>query len=135
MFGDGNDLLNEKGLGKALDLLQELERNTSDEVRKQRLHARITIKIGITLQPGNVSDRMKLKMQGVTSDVSQGGCMALFPLPCTVGDVYQLTFDKSVLDAPVTFARCVRCRLIREDAFEAGFSFFRPIMLPGELLA
>ena len=103
-------------------------------MRKQRLHARITVKVGITLQPGNVSDRMKLKMQGVTSDVSQGGCMALFPLPCRVGDVYQLSFDKTTLDVPVTFARCVRCRLIREDAFEAGFSFFRPISLPGQLL-
>jgi len=135
MLGDGNDLLSEKGLGKALDLMQELERNTSDEVRKQRHHARVMIKVGVTLQPGNVSERMKLKMKGVTSDVSEGGCQALFPLPCSVGDIYQLTFDQGSFDTTTTFGRCVRCRLIREDAYEAGFSFFRPIKLPGDLMS
>jgi len=41
-----------------------------------------------------------------------------------VGDIYWLTFDKTELKLDNLFARCLRCRLIREDAYEAGFKFF-----------
>ena len=55
--------------------------------------------------------------------------MAIFVSPVTVGDVYRLQFDKASIDLPLVFARCLRCRLVREDAFEAGFTFFTPISL------
>ena len=54
----------------------------------------------------------------------------MFPIPAMVGDIYRLTFDKELLDVPTIFARCLRCRLIREDSFEAGFAFFTKIKLP-----
>ena len=53
----------------------------------------------------------------------------LFSSPIGVGDVYRLSFDRSVLDLESLFVRCLRCRLVREDAFEAGFSFFQPVDL------
>jgi hypothetical protein len=56
----------------------------------------------------------------------------LLPLPLLVGDVYRLQFERNTLDLPLTFARCVRCRLVREDAFEVGFAFFSAICLPEE---
>jgi c-di-GMP-binding flagellar brake protein YcgR len=120
---------------EASELLHELERNTSDEIRRQRAHFRLTVKVRVTLQPGNATDRLKFKMQGTTGDISEGGCRTLFPLPVQVGDIYRLEFDQSQLDLPLTFARCVRCVLLREDAYEAGFQFFSPISFPEQVAA
>lgn len=114
----------------AFEMLQELERNTPDEIRKQRTHFRISIKVKVQLQPGSASEMLKWKVQGVTGDISEGGCRALFPTTVGVGDVYRLEFDRKSFDLPLTFARCVRCVLLREDAYEAGFMFFTPISLP-----
>lgn len=112
------------------DLLKDLEEQTSEKIRQQRSTERITIKAEVILQPGNSSELMKFKLQGVTGDVSKGGAGAMFPLPITVGDIYRLQFNRDQLDLPLIFARCLRCRLIREDAYEAGFVFFTPIELP-----
>ncbi len=125
--GGGGDVL---GDDDAFDMLQELERNTPEELRRQRAHFRLAIKAGVTLQPGNASELLHLKVKGVTGDISEGGCSALLPIPPRVGDIYRLQFDRKALDLPLTFARCVRCRLVREDAFEAGFRFFSNICLP-----
>lgn len=114
----------------AFDLLQELERNTPEQIRRQRASFRISIKAKVTLLPGSASELLKFRVQGVTGDLSEGGCRALFPVPVGVGDIYRLEFDRQVVDLPLTFARCVRCQLLREDAFEAGFMFFTPISLP-----
>lgn len=115
---------------QAFDLLQELGRNTSAEIQRQRAHFRRVIKAGVVLQCGNASDLLKCKLKGVSGDISEGGCSVLFPLPPHVGDIYRLEFDRHAVDLPLTFARCVRCRLVREDAYEAGFAFFKPIVLP-----
>jgi len=115
---------------EAFELLQELGRNTSAEIQRQRAHFRRVIKAGVVLQSGNASDLLKFKLKGVSGDISEGGCSILFPLPPHVGDIYRLEFDRQAIDLPLTFARCVRCRLVREDAYEAGFAFFRPIVLP-----
>ena len=120
---------------EAFAVLQELSRNTPDEIRRQRAHFRLAVKVAVILQPGNASELMTMKVKGVTGDISEGGCSILFPIPARVGDVYRLTFDRAGLDLPLTFARCVRCRLVREDAFEAGFSFFTTICLPEESCA
>ncbi len=117
----------------SLDLLLELEQNTPDAVQQQRSHTRITVRCRITCQPGNASERRALKVQGVSGDVSSGGCLILLPTPLQVGDIYWLTFDRKVIDLPPAFARCLRCRLVREDAFEAGFTFLTPVTLPGSV--
>lgn len=112
-----------------LEALKDLEQNTPDAIQKLRSHMRIRIKSKITLQPANSSDRSKVKVQGVMGDISSGGCQALFPMPIGVGDVYWLTFDREKLDLEAVVARCLRCCMIREDAFEAGFRFFNPLDL------
>lgn len=119
----------------AFGLLQELEQNTPDEIRRQRTHFRVAIKAKVVLEPGSASDLLKFRVQGVSGDISGGGCRLLFPVPVRVGDVYRLSFDRSAFDQPLTFARCVRCRLLREDAYEAGFQFFAPIRLPANVHA
>ena len=114
----------------AFAVLEDLEGNTPDQIRRQRAHFRLAVKAPVILQPGSASQLMNLKVKGATGDISEGGCSALFPVPVQVGDVYRMQFDRNVLDLPLTFARCVRCRLVREDAFEAGFAFFTPVSLP-----
>lgn len=120
---------------EAFDLLQELERNTPEEIRHQRTHFRLQIKAKVILQSGNSSGLQGFRMQGVTGDLSEGGCKALFPMPAGVGDVYRLKIDDENLKLPLIFARCLRCVLLREDAFEVGFRFFAPIELPESVLA
>lgn len=114
----------------AFALLQELEQNTPAHIRQERAHFRLAIKASILLQPGSASEVTGVKIRGATGDISEGGCSALFPVPVRVGDVYRLVFDRTALDLPQTFARCVRCHLVREDAYEAGFAFFTPLALP-----
>ncbi len=110
-----------------LESLADLERNRSDMVKRARSSTRVRIKSRVIAQPGNSGDRLKSKIQGVTGDISTSGCQILFPIPLRVGDIYWLTFDSTELDLDSVFARCLRCRLIREDAYEAGFKFFEPI--------
>ena len=119
--------------GRAYDLLQEMEQNTPEELRRQRASFRIAVKAKVIVQPGNASQRQEFKVQCVTGDVSEGGCRMLSPVPLMVGDIYRLEFDRKSIALPVIFARCMRCYLLREDAFEAGFAFFVPIALPEKL--
>jgi hypothetical protein len=128
----GKDLLS---AGDGYDLLRELERNKPDDIRRARQHFRVAVKARVVLLPGNLSEALKFRLQGVTGDLSEGGCQALFPLPINVGDVYRLQFDRGQLELPVTFARCTRCRMLRDDAFETGFKFFNSIALPESLHA
>ncbi len=116
---------------EVLESLADLERNTSEAIIKSRGNTRLRIKTKVIAQPGNSGDRRKIKMQGITGDISASGCQILFPVPTRVGDIYWLTFDKTELKLDSMFARCLRCRLIREDAYEAGFKFFEPVDLSG----
>ncbi len=133
-----DDLTTPTGLNnddEAFGMLQELSANTPDELRRLRAHFRLTIKSSIILQSGNASELLNYKVKGVTGDISEGGMSAVFPIPARVGDIYRLQFDQQTLNLPLTFARCVRCRLIREDAYEVGFSFFSKILLPEKMSA
>lgn len=114
---------------EALDAMAEIERNTPQQIKTMRSHARITVRAKVTAQPANSSQRNSFQTQGVLGDISCGGCLILFSDPLSVGDIYRLSFDRSVLDLEPLFARCLRCRLVRENAFEAGFSFFHSIDL------
>ena len=113
----------------AFDLLRDLERQTPEEIRRKRSSDRIEVKAEVVIQSGDSSRMCKGAVQAVTGDLSEGGCRIMSPVPLGVGDVYRLMFDREALDLSLTFARCVRCRLVREDAFEVGFLFFNPIHL------
>lgn len=117
----------------SFELLTELERNTPEEIRRRRGSFRFAVKATVTLQSGNASQLLDFKVRGVTGDVSEGGMGALFPIPALVGDVYRLEFDRAQLDLPMTFARCMRCALVREGAYSSGFKFFANIPLPENL--
>ena len=125
-----SDKSNESGFDDwAHTLLTELEQQTPEAIRKQRTNERHEIRCGVNVRPGNASDSHKPAVEAVTGDVSSGGCQVMSSLPLCVGDVYKLEFEKGELDLPTIYARCLRCRLVREDAFESGFAFFTPVKL------
>ena len=113
--------------GDLLESLADLERNKCDAIKRARASTRMQVRSKVIAQPGNSGDRLKFKVQGVTGDISSGGCQVLFPIPLRVGDIYRLTFDKKELNLNSVFARCLRCRLIREDAYETGLKFYEAI--------
>lgn len=127
MFENTKDSRGESFGKEALDLILELEKNTAEHVKEKRAHARLVVRCKVVARPGNLSQRDSLKVEGVTGDVSDGGCQILFPRPLMVGDIYQLSFDRKVLDIQPLLAICRRCRTVRDDAFEAGFAFFRSV--------
>ena len=133
MFEALEDPLVSSELDQTLQLLQELERNKPEELRKQRMHARHQIAAGLVIRYANSSDRERWELLGTTVDLSESGCQVACAQPLGVGDVYFLEFDRKALDVPGVFARCLRCRLIREDSFEVGFCFFTPVVLPRQL--
>ena len=111
----------------AIAALAQLEQNKESSASYRRMHERITTRVEVTIQPASSSERRRLKIHGVTADISRGGCRALFSAPVGVGDVFWIVFDKEAINIDPLFARCVRCALVREDTFDAGFSFFTEV--------
>ena len=107
-------------------LIQDLERQDLDTIRSLRTQERIDIVLDVVLEPANSSDRSGDSFRGKTRDLSRGGTSAMFESPVGVGDVFRLTFEANS-GIPMVFARCLRCRLVRENAFEAGFRFFSDV--------
>ncbi|MEO1617402.1 MAG: PilZ domain-containing protein [Planctomycetota bacterium] len=112
---------------EALDALSDLERNKSDSVRQARSSIRIRLRASVRAEPGSPDQRQAFSVEGVSSDLSTGGCQLLFPRPLRVGDFYLLTFDHSSLRLEPLLSRCLRVRMVREDAFEAGMKFLEPV--------
>ncbi len=123
MFGEDHDL-DFFGQSELISALAELEQSSEENVTRLRAHERLQIRVGLTVQPGNASERRRAGMECVTADISDGGCMAIAPRPLLAGDIFWLTFDPERLTIGSLFARCMRCRMIGEDAFEVGFRFF-----------
>jgi len=111
----------------AFEVLRELERQTPYEIKERRTSSRVTIKSKVILQPGNSSDALKLKLRGITGNISNTGFGAVFPISIGVGDIYRLQFDSIQIDLPLVFARCMSCSMVDENAFSAGFKFFTEI--------
>ncbi len=112
------------------ELLEDLASQSLSELRKQRADTRIDFKLRVSLSPGNSSQRHEPLIDGHTKDISPGGCRAILPAPPQVGDIYLMKFESDQLCLPRVFARCLRCRLVREEAFEASFQFFNSIEIP-----
>lgn len=133
MFDDLDNKPGPLNEDQACELFQELEKNTPEEILRQRGHFRVTIKVGVMLHSATTSELLAFEVKGVTGDVSESGCGLVFPVTIRAGDVYRLEFERAKLNLPVTFARCIRCRFVREEVFEAGFRFFTPVPSLGNL--
>ena len=115
---------------ETFELLSALESDApgewSDRRNAERLRWRGQVRVSGTYD--NQPDRSPVPADLL--DLSRDGCRLVAPVPLQVGDVFRITFDREELDIPLSFARCTRCRLLREDSFEAGLEFFSPIQLP-----
>lgn len=112
-----------------LDAIGELEQNTKSRIQTRRGNNRVELNCDVVVLPGNVSDRGTVKFEGSCRDISPPGCRLILNHPITVGDIYLVSFQTSPKALDPMFGRCVRCHMIREDAFEVGLSFFAPISL------
>jgi len=115
------------------ELLRSLERQKGEAIASQRLFARVDARIKVAVRPADSSQSARPSIAGTTADISRGGCRLLLPVPIGVGDHYRLEFESTEHPLPLTFARCTRCQLVREDAFEAGLQFAVSIDLPPSL--
>jgi c-di-GMP-binding flagellar brake protein YcgR len=113
-------------------LIDELAQGTPDAIKKLRHHTRLSIRVKVIVEPASLSHRDGVRLQGVTGDISAGGTQILLARPLRIGDLYQVSFDREQLDLPSVFALCLRGRLVRPDAFEAGLRFLEPIVLPND---
>lgn len=109
------------------DSLMAMKANTPSSVLQMRSSGRIEIRCKVVVRSGNASQRDMPPWEGTTADVSKGGCQIVLNRPLWVGDYFLLEFEKEHLDVPATMARCLRCRLINEDAFEIGMKFNEPL--------
>ena len=119
-----DDLL---GISDALEALRDLESNSHQAFVAQRASERVEIHARLVVRPGNASQRYASSVEGVTADVSNGGCMALLSRPVMPGDFFFFLFDDSEIQLGSLAARCLRCRMVREDTFEVGFKFMSPV--------
>ena len=110
-------------------IVEDLEDQGAGGDGERGRQSRTPLKFRVVLQAGNSSAAQDWKVQGIAGAISPGGCEAIFPVPLGVGDIYRLEFEEGDLEISLVFARCHHCRLIHEDAFEAGFSFFTPVRL------
>lgn len=113
----------------AIEALKELEVSSQSAVMQKRTNSRVSIEIGVLIQPGDSSRRGERAISAATSDLSNTGCRLLSPSPILPGDIYWLKFEANDAGVGSAMARCVRCHMIREGAFEIGLTFFNEIDL------
>lgn len=120
MFDESDEIFE---LTDALSALGELEKNTDRAILAQRASERIDFKCKVIIRPANASERHTFAVEGITSDLSNGGTQIIIGRPIYVGDYFLLDFPDGQLQLGSTMARCLRCRLVQEDAYEVGFRF------------
>lgn len=116
-------------------LIDELSKSSSEAVKKLRGHARQSLRVKVFVEPASMSARTGVRFQGVTGDISSGGTQILLARPLSIGDVYQISFERNELDIPPVYALCLRGRTVRPDAYEAGLRFLEPVTLPNSSTA
>lgn len=116
-------------LSDSLEAFNELERCTDRAVMAQRSSERIEIRAMVMVRPANLSHRHQYTIESVTADISTGGCMLLASRAILPGDIFHLTFHDELSNVNPLLARCMRCRMIQDDAFEVGIRFLQNIPL------
>jgi len=120
-------------ISDAIESLGELQENTSQAILSQRASERIKLRTKVVVRPGNASDRFRFSVEGLTGDISNGGCQVLLARPILPGDIYWLSFTETRITIGSLLARCTRCCMVQEEAFESGFRFFHDIDLANAL--
>jgi c-di-GMP-binding flagellar brake protein YcgR len=111
-------------------LIDELAKSSNDAIKQLRTHTRLSVRAKVYVEAASLSHRSGVRLQGVTGDISAGGTQILLARPLAIGDLYQISFDRKELDIPPVYAVCLRGRMVRPDAYEAGLRFLEQINLP-----
>ena len=111
-----------------LSAIEDLATNTKQAVESSRRgNDRMELNSPAQLVPGNVSGRDGRTYDGNCRDISNRGCRLILTQPLVVGDIYLMEVENEELGLDPSFGRCVRCHMIREDAFEVGLNFLSPV--------
>lgn len=113
----------------AIEALKELELSSRSAITHKRDRTRVSVEIDVSVQRGDSSRRHEMTISAATSDVSTNGCRLLSPGPVLPGDIYWLVFAENSAGVGSVMARCVRCHMVREGAFEIGMRFFEELDL------
>ena len=117
---DGNILALENML-HSLDAVVPFENS-------RRSQGRSLVSAAVTLRLASTSQRAVHLLSGWTKNVSTTGCAFILNQPPYVGDIYRIEANQ---ESPFVLsgacARCIRCQLIDEDVFEAGFQLLMPL--------
>ena len=125
-----SDILHGSNHADLFDAVTQLEQTAAESTG--RTNERLLKRCRVLVRPGDSTARDRPPIDAASLDVSPTGCRLVAPRPFRVGDIYWLEFARDAFDLRPAFARCLRCRFVREDAFEGGFAFFQPITLPGQ---
>jgi hypothetical protein len=112
-----------------LDLLQKIENLALEQVCKLRMHERVEARVPVRLDAANRDDSVP-SVKGVTQDLSPGGCRAIMRAAPHVGDIFRLEIELEKDAGQTLYARCLRCALLRDDAFDVAFQFLSELALP-----
>ena len=132
MFDDtsNDEILDASG---ALAALEQLEQSSHERYVQMRSSDRVDFHAKLLIRPGNSGDRHLTVIEGVTTDISDGGCRALLVHPILPGNVFFVEFDQARISVDPLLVRCLRCKFVREDSFDVSFSFFSSIDLLSEI--
>ena len=88
------------------------------------------LNVQLIIRPSNSSQRRESPIRGYCKNLSQSGCGVVTDCAPRVGDLYRFEMPSDTTH-PIhgAHARCVRCHLLDEEAFEVGFSFLSPVDL------
>lgn len=91
---------------------------------KRQSQQRSLANIPVRLRPGSTSQRLTHELTGRIKNYSTTGCGVILDRPPYVGDIYRFYMADNA-ESPFTecLARCIRCHMIDEEVFEAGFQF------------
>lgn len=96
---------------------------------KRASGARRAQRIEFILRPSSTSQRHAEAIPGFTKDISQQGCGVICSRAPRVGDIYLIEptgTNQHALHG--NHARCVRCQMLDEEAFSAGFTLLSPLV-------
>lgn len=124
MIGNSISAIDTEDLG-LLDSQISAIRQDSEHFRK---HRRIELNCGIKVFPGKLAPETQIR--GICRDISRSGLGAIVDRAPPVGESMWLILDNSEFSDGPIHAQCVRCRLLPESKFEAGFLFLSHIDLP-----
>ena len=102
----------------------------SSSTNVRAAHRSVPTNVLLLIRPSNSSQRRETPLRGYCKNLSQSGCGVITDCPPRVGDLYRFELPSDVTH-PIhgCHARCVRCHLLDEEAFEVGFSFLSPVDL------